>query len=283
MVFFTFEADFRFRDEAQSPEQMIPLSQTVAVGDGSSSTGVSNPSRARGEFFYIPTKDDGPSSPSQEVADLVRYINLASREKRGNLLWMTWQPGNAGSKVARKTCMKSGAMLIAWTQEAARRVLTAMENGTIECGHFDVMLKRWLFTSHEEAQASYVYPPIGNYGSHISSCETQKGYENNVRHACWNEAWCCAGTRVSEDAKMRRKWCMRWNENKAGVWLFDFPQDMDNVKPWTTFRPAAAASSVEKPATKRRRREQSYLNQINAHRQFTEDESEVIFRLFQYT
>lgn len=156
--------------------------------------------------FYIPLA--GTAAPSAAagspsvIEDLVSIVTLASRTGCGDLVWLTWQPGQeARPKPVNK--IRSGAMLIALTRDAARAILAAVLEGAVPEGHWDNKLLAWL-QAGGLARWSYITPPIGNYRSHVSGCERQ--YATAPRPSCWSYGWCVPGTRRREDPMLRDKW-----------------------------------------------------------------------------
>ena len=68
-------------------------------------------------------------------------------------------------------------------------------------------------------QCSYVFPPIGNYVSHVSGCEQGLG----VRPASWQHTWVQEGTRRDVSQEGRRR-------GSVDRWLVAFKPGIEQVR-----------------------------------------------------
>lgn len=104
----------------------------------------------------------------------------------------------------------------------------------LELGHWDVSLKELLISdSGDGVGASYVIPPIGNYATHASGIEKSMAGEN-TRPSCWQERWCCPGTRKEQDPQRRDKWLAGPTRKGQPQWLTKFdPSDESLV--WKSY------------------------------------------------
>ena len=173
-----------------------------------------------GTWYLIPGKapDAAFRQPTKHLTDLVKMSILAHREKVGNIIWACWQPGGAGAKIKDIRRVNSGAMLIMVTQDGADSMDAQLNKGPAGGGmrpwHFDLALKGWLQSAaaSDKAGACYVFPPVGNYTTHISGCDVKSfGAGSGGRPNCWQEQWSCPGTTVDEDPQKRPKRFLRWN------------------------------------------------------------------------
>lgn len=143
---------------------------------------------------------------SMYLRDLVAFANDAHRKKRGEFMFMGWQPFGAGGsgKIDR---YGSGAMCTMMSKSGARRLQYGFEHDDTMSrpGHMDLVLKRF-WSQPEHSQVCYITPPLGGYFEHISGCE--RAFKDTPRPSVWLEAWCCPGTRARFDWNVppRAKW-----------------------------------------------------------------------------
>ena len=79
--------------------------------------------------------------------------------------------------------------------------------------HIDVWLLKWCQDFRlSKGCCSYVFPPIGCFGAHVSECCPEKGDRNHL----WDEDYSCEGTRPSEDLKSRPKQVYGMTEGGGG-------------------------------------------------------------------
>ena len=187
-----------------------------------------------GSNYYIPTAKDSASKSEHGsvVGDLVSVVTKAARLHHGDLVWMTWQPGQGEVKKG-STKIRSGAMLISLSMNGAKALSSAIESGMMPVDHWDQVLLRYLYEKAPNF-ASYVLPPIGNYCEHVSGCEPE--FSESPRPTCWDTKWVCPGTRRSEDPQKRDKWLVVMAKKGQGTWLskFDLEKDYDALE-WKTF------------------------------------------------
>ena len=112
--------------------------------------------------------------PSIFLRDLVAYATLAHRQKRGDFMFMGWQPHGAGQSDSTKDIirMRSGLMCSMVSLEGFLHLETqwrvAPELTAI--GHVDLKLKNF-WSLPVNSRVSYITPPIGGYTAHLSGCE----------------------------------------------------------------------------------------------------------------
>ena len=178
-------------------------------------------------------------NPTETVIDLVRIATVAHRQKVGDLIWATWQPCGAGKTPARSTTISSGAMFLMMTPKGAAmvsdnmqllgddgKVVHGTEDSVMKPGHFDVSLKAFLLEhGRDKGDAAipycYIYPPMGNYTTHPSGCDMSFA-EGEGRPSCWEEKWCCLGTKKSHDPKNREKYFAQLTYKGEPVWIGKF-------------------------------------------------------------
>ena len=222
-LFLVFEEDFRFTDTAKrSPPTAVSgaasSSAAAAPSSGEPSAPEEGPQGPRqGRWCELPTKATRAQGGqvSEELADICNYCTQAHRHRMsGSIVWLCWQPANAGVAKYKSTVLTSGAMLITISKTGATQVAQAVEDGDLgRPYHWDVMLKKWLQTHRADVAASYIWPPMGNYTTHVSGCEQQS--QKSVRKSCWDMKWCCPGTKVAHDPQHRQKWLLGFTADKS--------------------------------------------------------------------
>ena len=109
----------------------------------------------------------------------------------------------------------------------------------MKLGHFDLQLKYLLTASGRCSQNPFAYcyisPPMGNYSTHPSGCDP-KFSDGAGRPSCWQESWCCPGTRSSQDPKNRDKWLCQLTSRGNPDWIskVDVEKDPESLN-WKTF------------------------------------------------
>ena len=173
-----------------------------------------------GTWYEIPhkAKSKAFATPKQKIVDLVKMSILAHRCGRGNIVWACWQPGGAGSEIRNIKRVNSGTMLVMLNRVGANTLSQQMDidsastpQGPMAPRHFDLALKDFLSNPqvNSAAKACYIFPPVGNYTTHVSGCD--KYFSTGAgRPSCWRESWTCPGTRVEEDPQQRDKFFMAW-------------------------------------------------------------------------
>ena len=175
-----------------------------------------------GTWYQVPTKAKSSdfANPTKHLRDLVKMSIMAHRRNRGDIIWACWQPGGAGVAIGDVRRINSGTMLIMVTPNGADKIGEQLALGPGEGmrpWHFDLALKKWLCHPrvNEEARACYVFPPVGNYTTHISGCDIKNfGEGSKGRPDCWSEDWCCPGTSIEEDPQRRSKRFLCWNGDR---------------------------------------------------------------------
>ena len=174
------------------------------------------------------------SEKSQDLEDLVRLASIASRQDRGDLVWVSWVPGN------RKESPGHGSTLLMVTQRGAAALLlrmpTASDQAALEAadkameagipptqmlapGHFDLSLLASLRDDGGLAlRASYLWPPCGSYSVHPSGCDKQFGGPEG-RPNGWAHSWACRGLRREEDPANREKWLCGFTKKGRPSWI----------------------------------------------------------------
>ena len=182
-----------------------------------------------GTWYQLPTKGGAQdfTKPSRHLVDCVKFAKRAKELGRGDIMWMCWQPANAGAKPHRVNSISSGAMFLMFSQRGARalddgfkqRLNLEGEPKGFSPWHFDLVLKQWLLEPGvaQKRQACYLAPPLGNYSTHPSGCDPN--YAATGRPACWGERWCCPGTRKAEDPHGRDKYFCSFTKKGEPDWL----------------------------------------------------------------
>ena len=164
-------------------------------------------------------------NPQKRLVDLVRMSIAAHRKGHGDIVWACWQPGGAGVKIKDVRRINSGAMLLMITPRGANTIAQQIDNdsasstGPMRPWHFDLALKTFLSDPDVNvgARACYIFPPVGNYTTHISGCDLANFGSGAGRPNCWREAWACPGTTEDEDPQQRPKRFLRWNGDKGHI------------------------------------------------------------------
>jgi len=232
-LFLVFEEDWRLTDtELHEPNACSQFQESgkrgVQVLAG----------KAIGEVYQEPRKDQWGRMPEHNagtvVDDLVSYVTAAHRHGKGDIVWLTWQPGQ-GDKVKRSQSICSGSMLLGISKVGAMRLQEAFAAKELRLGHFDISLLRWLMDGDRGKSFScYIVPPIGNYKSHLSGCEEH--YKDEPRPSCWTSKWVCPGTRKGQDPKQRDKY-LAWHTTKGEpewITLVNLDKDFEELA-WRTF------------------------------------------------
>ena len=171
---------------------------------------------------------------SQDLQDLVRLATIASRINRGDLVWVSWVPGERkgspghGSTLLMLTTRGAAKLLLrmptATDQAALEAADAAMEAGIpptqmLAPGHFDLSLLASLRDDEgHRMQASYLLPPCGSYSVHPSGCDKQFGGPEG-RPNGWGQPWACRGLRREEDPKDREKWLCGFSKKGKPSWI----------------------------------------------------------------
>ena len=256
-LFLVFEEDWRLRPEPPARVQQPGAASAAASSSGAASSSAA-PYSGHGDCSGSPQHEQGEQAVSKrprgkklelphragfqqwqdvgggDLNGLVSIANEAHRAGCGDLVWFTWQPHGAGDSknCHRRQSPRSGAMLIGLSQTGAKQLLEACRANQLPPGHWDVVLLRYLYKA--AMRSCYVYPPVGNYATHISGCERSMGAGTGGRPSCWDEAFACPGTTVEEDPQRRPKWFGRFQASGPAVQLAACEPPAAGT-PWRTF------------------------------------------------
>jgi hypothetical protein len=151
------------------------------------------------------------------LRDIVAYANLASRHKRGDFMFLGWQPHGAGDTSSNVDRYRSGTMLTVATVRAFRDLQIGFrEHADLkQPGHVDQQLKKYWCQEHM-TRVSYIAPPISGYTEHVSGCSRE--FLTAPRRTIWQEKFACPGTRASHDWQepARRRWLCTFSK-KGGI------------------------------------------------------------------
>ena len=230
-LFLIFEEDFRFEPEETSGS--TNLEPVAGQNSGAPGVGIWY------EFPLGPRTTNKMLKPSQELMDVVQMATIASRQQAGELIWASWVPAG------RKSHIGYGSGLVMLDPDGACKLAAAMQkrmdDGSIDAstqsrymkpGPFDERLKDWLLNGQPEwnpIKYCYVYPPIGNYKTHVAAGEV--GLTTGVgRAGDWYQAWSCPGTRKSQDSKGRDKYLAQLTKKGEPTWLVKFDLDQESAR-----------------------------------------------------
>ena len=285
-LFLIFENDYRFRDEWNTPADNLRSPSTAAASNAAPSATQPPPAKptghvAVGNFFAIPCKaPEGEfAAPRPDITNVMRMAAVAARKNKGDLIWFCWQPSGADAPKVKTSKIKSGAMFVAITPAGATAVSAAVTAGTIPPGHWDVGLLGYLLSQPPGLGACYLLPPLGNYTTHVSHCETMPSLENKVRKNCWGMRWACQGTDEAEDTKGRQKWFVNFTAAGQPDWIVRAGgKTLKDTPPWRSYKVMAesgSADTVGKPASKRQKRDRRTARLNMTRRVWTDDRAEV--------
>ena len=173
-------------------------------------------------FYSRRCKEKGQDvpPPTNELVDIVKICTAAHRRKCGGLVWLCYESAKNKKDKTRRVSPRNGLMAIAITAEHARRMQGDFSK--FRFCHFDIALRE-LLEFDEQARAtwecSYVFPPIGNYISHVSGCEEGLG----VRTASWSYRWVQEGTRVDVSPEGRE-------HGSVHRWLVPFKAGIEKLR-----------------------------------------------------
>ena len=169
---------------------------------------------------------------SRELRDLVQICNRAAMIGRGHVVWFGWC-----AKATKRSLPSFGSHLLAVTKQGAAAMLDSMEKGILRNGHWDQVLKEWLTTGNYQNPkvlgASFCWPSVGYFQTHVSGCEPGIG----TRVAVWDQTYVQAGVRPQKKND-RSRWLACWPaESKGGAeWLEEISFDSRRNQ-WITQRP----------------------------------------------
>ena len=180
------------------------------------------------------SRDDW-KQPSMFLRDLVAYATLAHRQKRGDFMFMGWQPHGAGESASTPCVdrMRSGLMLSMVSQQGFLHLETQWKDAPSlsAVGHVDIKLKNF-WSLPVNSQVSYITPPIGGYTAHLSGCAQE--FFKKERPCIWMEDFACPGTRRSHDwnAEPREKWLATFTSNALVDWVCRVDVAVPDEKVW---------------------------------------------------
>ena len=201
-LFFIFEQDFElYRDASLDPSESIIGVNTASLDSmgqpASSSADVPEP---RGQKRK-PGSDRKEVAGRSAAADMVMMVNAAARKGIGDLVWLGYNPKSNNGKVWTAPRVKYGTQLVCINAIAAERIHFVMGTGAWKAQHIDMWLLKWCHDHRfSKGRCSYVFPPLGCFGSHASECCPETGN----RKTLWDEVYTAEGTRPSEDKKGHR-------------------------------------------------------------------------------
>lgn len=217
-LFLCFEEDWRL----ENPET-LDCGRIPTTVDGNPMFRMKDGQPESDRFEFKKRGTDIAKDEESVVSDLVAFANKAARNRGGDVIWMTWQPGQ-DDKVHRVNSIRSGAMLIGLSKTGAINLSMALEMEKITPQHWDIGLLKFV-KEYGKDWFSYITPPVGNYFEHISSCE--RSYATKPRPSCWSTRWVCPGTRKSEDPRHRDKYLCFPTEKGDPEWLCKVDLDVE--------------------------------------------------------
>lgn len=210
-----------------------------------------------------PSDPSHPAALPSSASDLVKLVNAAARKHVGEVVWLGYQPKSKNMKSWSAPRVRFGTQLVCVTRTGATLMGQLMNAGS-KADHIDMWLLRFCQDHRFSGnRCSYVFPPIGSFGTHASECCPDTG----VRKTMWSEDYTAEGTRPCEDKKGNRsKDIYGFTEDGKGHvdWRVSLKDDyfagLDGV--WRTFvnlDTAEGSTSTSNLVSRRRRREKSML------------------------
>ena len=217
-----------------------------ATSEPSAASGYFEPLK-QGHFYEIPSRllSGGRKQPSRFAVDLVRMCNEASRCGKGNIVWLSYQVGHAGSNPSRKTKLSFGTAALAFTRDGAAALQAAFDSGDLVKGHIDLKLKSWLYNHQTAVGAAMVWPPVGATIDHESACDPSKFGEGQRRAPLWETKWVCPGTRQSDDPSQRERWLIAIKDHGPVDYHVKLTVGDDVAFNWRTFFDVTAAADAD--------------------------------------
>lgn len=181
-----------------------------------------------------PTDAFAPENIPMCMRDIMHYATKAHRYKQGDLIWFSWNAAQPGHEARFSSRISYGSQFIAYTRDGARALKKAIEDGSLPCGHWDLVLKKFLSAHPTAVKYCYMFPPIGHFSVHASDCDPKQYPEGRPND--WRKKWVCEGTRQAEDKQNRAKYFARFNENGRTEWAGAADDCIDNDEfLWKTF------------------------------------------------
>ena len=200
-LFFIFEQDFElYRGGGVDGSADSIGTRTATLGKSSSSASPAVPDprgRKRKE-----SSERNQVYDRSAASDMVKIVNAASRKGVGDLVWLGYNPTSKSGKSWAAPRVKFGTQLMCINAIAAERIHFVMgKSAPWKANHIDMWLLKWCHDHRfSKGSCSYVFPPLGCFGTHTSECCPDK----NVRKHLWDEDYTAEGTRPSEDMKGHR-------------------------------------------------------------------------------
>ncbi len=197
--------------------------------------------KAKSASGDLTVPEKAPASDWQVVSlflrDLVAYSVEAHRLKRGDFMFMGWQPHGAGDTSDTKFRYRSGTMLTMFSKNGARLVRGGFEHDDqlSRPGHIDQRLRAF-WSKKENTSVSYIAPPIAGYFEHVSGCSRE--FRRKARPTIWMEEFACPGTRTSHDwaVPQREKWLCTFTVNGKCDFVSKIDIEKDDLDlTWTTY------------------------------------------------
>lgn len=124
--------------------------------------------------------------------------SVASRKQVGDIIWLGYGAGTKSGKDSSWIAprVKYGTTLVAITKNGARLLHKAMDSKLKKWApdHIDMWLKKFVQDFEvSDGRCSYVFPPLGSFGTHQSECCPDVG----IRATGWDQDYTQEGTRPS--------------------------------------------------------------------------------------
>lgn len=196
-LFFVFEQDFELYPGGNLPvpEGRVGAELAASSAQSSSSTGPHQRGQKRKEAA------EEPAAVPSSASDLVMMVNAAARKGVGDLVWLGYQPKSNRPGKWNAPRVRFGTQLVVLTKASAQRIGRVMSSGFWKADHIDVWLLKFCQDHRfSEGRCSYVFPPIGSFGTHDSECCPEEG----TRKSWWDADFTAVGTRPCEDVKGHR-------------------------------------------------------------------------------
>ncbi len=200
---------------SSAPPTTEPTAGQTAKPSQHPAASMRKPKRTSGDLTVLEKASaDDYKVISLFLRDLVAYSVEAHRMKRGEFMFMGWQPHGAGDSSTSTFRYRSGTMLTMFSKDGARRIQYGFEHDDAlrHPGHIDQRLRAF-WSKKEHSAVAYIAPPIAGYTEHVSGCSSEFG--SKARPTIWMEDFACPGTRTSHDwaVPQRNKWWCTFTVN----------------------------------------------------------------------
>ena len=267
-LFFIMEEDLQFYDVLKDRGSggtavAEPSAATAAAGSAAPRSPIPEPSAGIGDLF----------ANGRAVDDLVKIASAAHRAGVGDLVWFSFVPDKAESKKDWSSPKHGfGSAGIMCTKSAAASILNTFSSGFWKPNHIDMELKRWAFAETPQCpKASWLWPPVGNFGTHASECCFQ---QVGIRSTGWGLPWVTVGVRPSDDVKQEVKHLYKFVKSRWQQVVKTIPED--DFCSWSLWWNSKWADPVEPSAqTERQRRELRRQRSAMSRRWYVDSEAEV--------